>query len=125
MVFPFFFSSDFVSHLFPITSKRSGSAGYLGLGPEFGAGSLGVHRAYLVTLKFAEIYWSSANRRIFNVKVGGQEVIRNLDLFAKVGKNRAYDVAIPVSVNDGVLRIEFVSIKDNAKISAILVRKAQ
>ena len=80
---------------------------------------------YIVTLKFAEIYWSSANRRIFNVKVGGQEVIRNLDLFAKVGKNRAYDVTIPVSVNDGVLRIEFVTIKDNAKVSAILVRKAQ
>lgn len=80
---------------------------------------------YVVTLKFAEIYWSSANRRIFNVKVGGQEVIRNLDLFAKVGKNRAYDVTIPVSVNDRVLRIEFVPIKDNAKISAILVRKAQ
>ena len=80
---------------------------------------------YVVTLKFAEIHWSSANCRIFNVKVGGQEVIRNLDLFAKVGKNRAYDVAIPVSVNDGILRIEFVSIKDNAKISAILVRKAQ
>lgn len=79
----------------------------------------------MVTLKFAEIYWSSADRRIFNVKAGGQEIIRNLDLFAKVGKNRAYDVAIPVSVNEGVLRIEFVSIKDNAKISAILVRKAQ
>ena len=52
---------------------------------------------YVVTLKFAEIYWSSANRRIFKVKIGGQEVLSNLDIFAKVGKNRAYDVAIPVS----------------------------
>ncbi len=80
---------------------------------------------YVVTLKFAEIHWSSANRRIFNVKIEGQEVIHNLDLFAKAGKNNAYDVAIPVSVNDGILRIEFVSIKDKAKISAILIRKAQ
>jgi hypothetical protein len=33
-------------------------------------------------------------------------------------------VALPVSVNDGVLRIEFVTVKDNAKVSAILVQKA-
>jgi hypothetical protein len=80
---------------------------------------------YVVTLKFAEIYWSAADRRVFSVKIGGQEVISNLDLFAKVGKNRAYDVEIPVNVHDGVLRIEFVTIKDNAKVSAISVRKAQ
>jgi hypothetical protein len=80
---------------------------------------------YIVTLKFAEIYWSSADQRKFNVKIEGKQVITNLDIFAKVGKNRAYDVAIPVSVNDGVLRIEFVTVKDNAKVSAILVQKAQ
>jgi hypothetical protein len=80
---------------------------------------------YVVTLKFAEIYWSSANRRVFNVKIEGNQVITNLDIFSKVGKNKAYDVAIPVSVTDGVLRIEFVSVKDNAKVSAILIQKAE
>jgi len=59
------------------------------------------------------------------VKIEGKQVITNLDIFAKVGKNKAYDVAIPVSVNDGVLRIEFVSVKDNAKVNAILIQKAQ
>jgi hypothetical protein len=80
---------------------------------------------YIVTLKFAENYWSSAGQRKFNVKIEGNQVITNLDIFAKVGKNRAYDVVIPVRVNDGVLRIEFVTVKDNAKVSAILIQKAQ
>jgi hypothetical protein len=80
---------------------------------------------YVVTLKFAEIYWSSANRRIFSVKIAGKEVISNLDIFAKAGKNRAYDVALPVNINDGVLRIEFVSIKDRAKVNAIFIQRAR
>ena len=77
---------------------------------------------YLVTLRFAEIYWSSANRRIFNVKVEGLQVITNLDIFAKVGKNNAYDVTIPVSVRDGILQIDFITVKDNAKVSAISIQ---
>jgi len=80
---------------------------------------------YLVNFKFAENHWSSPNRRIFNVEIEGQQVITNLDIFAKVGKNRAYDVSIPVSVNDGVLRIDFISVKDKAKISAISIQKVQ
>ena len=43
-----------------------------------------------------------------------------LDLYAKVGKNTAYDVVIPVSVTNGAIRINFVSQVDNAKVSAIL-----
>jgi hypothetical protein len=77
---------------------------------------------YTVTLKFAEIYWSNTGRRIFNVKIGGKQVISNLDIFAKVGKNQAYDVAIPVTVTNGILKIDFVTMVDNAKVSAILVQ---
>jgi hypothetical protein len=79
------------------------------------------NRNYTVRLKFAEIYWSSAGKRIFDVKIGGTKVIGNLDIFARVGKNRAYDISIPVTVVDGILKIDFVTIKDNAKVSAILI----
>ena len=76
---------------------------------------------YTVKLKFAEIYWSSAGRRIFDVIIGGTKVIRSLDIFARVGKNRVYDVSVPATVTGGILKINFVTIKDNAKISAILI----
>ncbi len=74
-----------------------------------------------MTLKFAEIYWNSAGKRIFNVSMQGQQVITNLDIFAQVGENAAYDVTIPVSVTNGNLNIVFSTVADNAKVSAIEV----
>ena len=74
---------------------------------------------YNVTLKFAEIYWNAAGKRIFNVNMNGQQVIGNLDIFAQIGKNAAYDVTIPVSVTNGMLKIAFTSIVDNAEVNAI------
>ncbi len=78
-----------------------------------------------MTLKFAELYASTAGKRIFSVKIEGKEVISNLDLFAAVGKNKAYDVTIPVTVNDGTLKIEFYSTAKDAKVNAILVTSTQ
>jgi hypothetical protein len=54
--------------------------------------------------------------------IGGTKFISNLDIFAMVGKNRAYDVTIPVTVTNGILKIDFVTVVDNAKVSAILVQ---
>jgi hypothetical protein len=74
---------------------------------------------YTVTLRFAEIYWNAAGQRIFNVSMQGTQVISNLDLFALVGENAAYDATIPVSVTNGILNIKFSSIQDYACVSAI------
>ncbi len=74
---------------------------------------------YNVTLKFAEIYWGSAGKRVFNVSMQGTQVITNLDIYAQVGKDVAYDVTIPVSVTNGTLNITFTTVVDNAKVSAI------
>jgi len=76
---------------------------------------------YNVTLKFAETYWGAAGKRLFDVTVGGITRISNLDVFAKVGKNTAYDVVLPVTVSNGTLSIKFVNKLDNAKICAIKV----
>jgi len=77
---------------------------------------------YTVTLKFAELYWSSSGKRIFDVSIEGKWVISNLDIFAKVGKCWAYDVSIPVTVTDGKLNITFRSDGNYAKVNALLVR---
>jgi hypothetical protein len=76
---------------------------------------------YEVTLKFAEIYWTTPGQRVFNVLIEGKTVISSLDLVAKVGPNTAYDVVIPVTVADGVLNVTFQTVLDNAKVSAIEV----
>ena len=77
---------------------------------------------YLVTLKFAEIYWTQAGQRLFNVLIEGVKVISKLDLVAKVGPDTAYDVTVPVHVTDGQLNIKFQSVVDYAKVSAIMVQ---
>lgn len=61
-------------------------------------------------------------RRILNVMIGGTKFISNLDIFAMVGKNRGYDVTIPVTVTNGILKIDFVTVVDNGRVSAILVQ---
>ena len=77
---------------------------------------------YTVVLKFAEIYFEAAGERVFDVWMEGQKVIANLDIYSQVGKNRAYDVVLPVGVVDGVLNIQFSKIVDDPKLSAIVVK---
>nr|MDA8155442.1 malectin [Actinomycetota bacterium] len=79
---------------------------------------------YSVTLKFAEIYWNSSGQRVFNVSIQGIRVINNLDIYALVGKDAAYDVTFPASVTNGILSIGFAAYVDNAKISAIEITPA-
>jgi hypothetical protein len=76
---------------------------------------------YDVTLKFAEIWFSSVGQRVFNVLIEGKTVLSKLDIVAKAGPNAAYDVVIPVTVTDGMLNITFQSVVTNAKVSAIKV----
>ena len=77
---------------------------------------------YVVTLKFAEIYFSAPGRRVFDVLIEGGTVVSNLDVFAQAGQNTAYDVTVAVRVTDGTLTITFRSIVDNAMVSAILIK---
>lgn len=76
---------------------------------------------YLVTLMFAEIYHNSARNRVFNVAIEDSQVISNLDIWTKMGKNAAYDETHAVTLSDEVLNISFSTVTDNAKISAIRV----
>jgi hypothetical protein len=76
---------------------------------------------YIVTLKFAEIYWTDPGQRIFDVLVEGEEAVTDLDLVAMAGPHTAYDVEIPVSVTDGTLDLDFNTDVNHAKLSAVLV----
>jgi hypothetical protein len=76
---------------------------------------------YVVTLKFAELYFSATGRRVFDVLIEGGKVVNNLDVFAQVGKNTAYDVTVSVRVTDAMLNITFRSIINYAKVNAIVI----
>lgn len=75
--------------------------------------------SYHVNLLFAEIYFASAGVRVFNVKLQGNLVIQNLDIFAAVGADKALVKGADVEVLNGVLTIEFDNVVQNAKIDAI------
>ena len=83
---------------------------------------------YQVVLHFAEIYHGATNTpsqpgnigdRIFNVDIEGSAFLTNFDIFAEVGTMTALIKQTAVTVNDGLLSIEFSTVVDNAKISAI------
>jgi hypothetical protein len=77
---------------------------------------------YNVTLQFAEIYWDAAGKRVFDVAAEGKLILDNLDIFSAAGgKNIAYDFTVPVAVSDGTLNLQFTTVTDNAKISAIRI----
>ena len=75
---------------------------------------------YKVVLRFCEIAYDAAGKRVFGVKVQGTPVVDGLDIFAKAGKNKAWDVVLDkVKVADGKLAIEFVGQTEYPCISAI------
>jgi hypothetical protein len=78
---------------------------------------------YEITFKFAEIYQKSSGARKFDIFAEGTEVIKNLDIFAIVGRNTKYDVVRTINVSDGVLNIQTRTDVNNAKISAFHIIK--
>ena len=78
--------------------------------------------SYKVTLKFAEVAYDTVGARVFDVSVQGGKAAEKLDLFAKVGKNKAYDIALnDVAVTDGMLAIDFGRVVELPAIAAIAV----
>ncbi len=75
-----------------------------------------------VVLKFCEPHYDSPGVRVFDVKLQGRTVIKGLDIYAKVGKNRALDYTYTnVVVTNGWLDIDFVPRVEFPSIAAIVV----
>jgi hypothetical protein len=76
---------------------------------------------YTVRLHFAEIYWSSAGQRVFNVKINGTQVLTNFDIIAAAGaKNRAVVRQFTATADSsGKIVLEFDSVVNYAKVSGI------
>jgi hypothetical protein len=80
---------------------------------------------YTVKLKFAEIWFTSAGERIFDVTVNGARTLTHFDIVkAANGAGRAIERAIPTRVVDGRIVIQFRPVVSNPKISAIEIAPA-
>jgi fibronectin type 3 domain-containing protein len=95
-------------------SERYGNFSYKATG--FTAGA-----SYTVRLHFAEVYFTSAGQRVFNVTINGNQVLTNFDIFADAGaKNKATVKTFTTTVDaTGAITISFTSVKNNAKVSGI------
>ena len=77
---------------------------------------------YKVRLQFCEPHYNEAGKRVFGVELQGKQVIDKLDIFAKVGKNRALDYTFEdIEVTNGLLDISFVKTVEFPCIAAIVV----
>lgn len=84
------------------------------------------NKEYKITLKFAEIYFSSPDSRIFNVIVEGNKFLSNYDVFAEAGgRDIAKDTSLLVTAVDTIITIEFVAIKDNASIKGMEIENLE
>jgi malectin (di-glucose binding ER protein) len=75
-----------------------------------------------VTLKFCEPFYDAPSKRVFDVKLQGHAVLTNLDIFARVGKDRALDYSFnDVAVTNGWLDLEFVPRVEFPSIAALVI----
>jgi len=80
---------------------------------------------YRVTLKFCEPHYAAAGKRVFDVKLQGSPVIENLDIFARVGQNKALDFTFDrIEVTNGLIEITFVPRVEYPSIAAIAIEGA-
>jgi hypothetical protein len=94
---------------------------------------------YVLVLKFSEVYFNSANSKVFDVVLNADhQILSDLDIFGSVGKGTAHDEYIYFSISrnrlyykeeeseirGGKVRVEFIKgYRDNPKINAIVLIK--
>ena len=75
---------------------------------------------HTVNLKFAELYYSGSNQRLFNIVINGQTVLANFDEFASAGANfTATDQSFTVVVTNAQIDIQLLPVVSNPTICAI------
>ncbi len=77
---------------------------------------------YQVEMGFSELYFTSNNKRVFDVSAEGETIVNNLDIHSEVGANAAHvTLSDTINVSDGNLDIDFNASKDKPKVSYIKI----
>ncbi|WP_176728906.1 discoidin domain-containing protein [Thermogemmatispora onikobensis] len=82
--------------------------------------------SYTVRLHFAETYWTTAGKRVFNVSLNGQTVLANFDIFATAGgANKAIIKEFSATASSGgTISLQFSSLVDQAQLNGLEVLPA-
>lgn len=80
---------------------------------------------YTLVLHFAEIYWTSGSRRIFNITAESFPVATAMDIWNQAGSLAPLQISSDLYVADGTLNVSFNASADNAKLSALEVHALQ
>lgn len=80
---------------------------------------------FLVELHFAEIYWTQAGQRVFDVSIQGKRVLDDFDIFQESGGAwKPITKTFTIDVTDGWINIDFpAAAVDYAKLSGISITK--
>jgi hypothetical protein len=79
--------------------------------------------SYTVRLHFAELYWTAAGKRKFNVAINGTTVLSNYDIYSATGaRYKAIVREFTATANtSGQIVIKFANVTDNATIEGIQI----
>lgn len=82
--------------------------------------------SYTVRLKFAELYFTAAQQRVFGVDLQGQAVLRNFDIFQAAGGFRQYiEREFPATVTNGQIQLDLVTQQEYPQVNAIEIVPAE
>ncbi len=81
--------------------------------------------SYQVTLLLAEVYWTEAAKRIFDVLAEGQLVVDDLDVWSYAGGSHIPKKLVlkNIQVSDGQLDLQFKTVVNNALLSGLQVAR--
>lgn len=92
---------------------------------------------YVLWLKFSEVWFNAPGLKVFDVALNDDIVVKDLDIFERVGRGVAHDEIVPFQVRqnkiiingkgsnfNNEIKVEFVKTeKDNPKVNAIILVK--
>ncbi len=77
---------------------------------------------YNTTLQFNEPFYTATGKRVFGLKIQDRQVLTNLDIFARVGRNTALDLDFSgIIVTNGAIKIEFTKQVEFPCIAGIVI----
>ncbi|KAG2470987.1 malectin [Polypterus senegalus] len=77
---------------------------------------------YVLVMKYAEVYFAQSQQKVFDVRLNGHIVVKDLDIFEKVGHSTAHDEIVPFSIKKGKLSVQGEVSTFNGKLSVEFVK---
>ncbi|XP_051509110.1 malectin isoform X2 [Myxocyprinus asiaticus] len=80
---------------------------------------------YILVMKYAEVYFAQSQQKVFDVRLNGHVVVKDLDIFDRVGHSTAHDEIVPFSIKRGKLSVHGEVSTFNGKLTVEFVKMFQ